>query len=317
MSKPKLTEMQERAVLHGKGNALVSASAGSGKTHVVIERIIRLIIEEGVSVKKILAVTFTKLAAEEMKEKLKTALTKKYLATKDKRLKEELDFVNGSDISTIDSFCSKLIKKYFYVIGIDSNVQVLEESKKKRLSETAMNDLFEELYESGDQEFLSLVSTFAVRRSDNGLKEVILKLNDFAERAGGIDALIEKADDTFTNVYDYLNAELKEVVCEIATKYGFEFSTLASSFTEDEKRREYCNKLVAVLAEMENATDLFDFFNRYDKIDLSMPRNKSKQPEYATALSDTVKEYRKKIEKIQPIFAIDKEKDKENLKNSY
>ena len=317
MSKPKLTEMQERAVLHGKGNALVSASAGSGKTHVVIERIIRLIIEEGVSVKKILAVTFTKLAAEEMKEKLKTALTKKYLATKDKRLKEELDFVNGSDISTIDSFCSKLIKKYFYVIGIDSSVQVLEESKKKRLSETAMNDLFEELYESGDQEFLSLVSTFAVRRLDNGLKEVILKLNDFAERAGGIDALIEKADDTFTNVYDYLNAELKEVVYEIATKYGFEFSTLASSFTEDEKRKDYSEKLASTLSEMQKADDLFEFFNRYDKIDLSMPRNKSKQPEYATALSDTVKEYRKKIEKIQPIFAIDKEKDKENLKNSY
>ncbi len=317
MSKPKLTEMQERAVLHGKGNALVSASAGSGKTHVVIERIIRLILDEGVPVKNILAVTFTKLAAEEMKEKLKTALTKKYLETKDRRLKEELDLVNASDISTIDSFCSKLIKKYFYVIGIDSSVQVLEESKKKRLSETAMNDLFEALYESGDQEFLSLVSTFAVRRSDNGLKEVILKLNDFAERANGIDALVEKVEDTFTNVYDYLNAELKDVVYDLASKYAFEFSTLASSFTEDEKRKDYSEKLANVLLEMAKADDLFEFFNRYAQIDLSLPRTKSKQPEYATNLSDTVKEYKKKIGKIQSIFAIDKEKDKENLKNSH
>ena len=77
MSKPELTKRQKEAVEHGKGNALVSASAGSGKTHVVIERIIRLIIDEGVPVKNILAVTFTKLAAEEMKEKLKRALTKK------------------------------------------------------------------------------------------------------------------------------------------------------------------------------------------------------------------------------------------------
>lgn len=103
--KNKLTPMQEKAINHGKGNALVSASAGSGKTFVVIERIIRLIIEEGVGVDEILAVTFTKLAAQEMKDKLRSALTKKYLQVGDSRLKEQLDLVSSSDISTIHSFC--------------------------------------------------------------------------------------------------------------------------------------------------------------------------------------------------------------------
>ncbi len=317
MSKPKLTEKQALAVNHGKGNALVSASAGSGKTHVVIERIIRLILDEGVPVKNILAVTFTKLAAEEMKEKLKSALSKKYLETKDKRLKEELDSVNACDISTIDSFCSKLIKKYFYVLGVDSSVQVLEEGKKKRLSETAMDELFERLYESGDSEFLSLVQTFAKHRSDKGLKDVILKLYDFQEKSNGIDVLFNKAEDTFKNVYDYLTKELASDVYEIAERYSFEFSTLASSFNEDEKRRAYAENMAEILLQMSNASDLFKFFSEYSKIKLSLPSAKSKEPEYATLLSETVKEYRKKIEKLQEVFSIDKKADSENLKNSY
>ena len=108
-----LTNQQAVAVKHGGGNIIVSASAGSGKTHVVITRIIRLITEENVSVNEILAVTFTNLAASEMKDKLKTAIINKINETGDTRLKKELDEVATSDISTIHSFCLNLLKKYF------------------------------------------------------------------------------------------------------------------------------------------------------------------------------------------------------------
>ena len=317
MSKPKLTIMQERAVNHGKGNALVSASAGSGKTHVVIERIIRLIIEEGVPVKSILAVTFTKLAAEEMKEKLKKALTKKYLETKSKRLRDELETVNSADISTIDSFCSKLIKKYFYVIGIDASVQVLEEGKKKRLEETAMDELFDELYEAEDKEFLNLVATFASHRSDKGLKETVLKVYGFAERANGIENLAKTSKDSYLNVYKYLNDELIGDVRELASHYRFEFSALASSFKQDEARKVFCENLSEILAKMEGAEDLFSFFSEYSKIKISLPRSKVYEPEHATTLSQTVKEYRERLEKFQAIFAIDKEVENKKLNDSY
>ncbi|MBO7215208.1 MAG: UvrD-helicase domain-containing protein [Clostridia bacterium] len=317
MSKVELTEKQIQAISHGKGNALVSASAGSGKTHVVIERIIRLIIEEKVPVKKVLALTFTKLAAEEMKEKLKKALTKKYLETKQSWLKDELDDVNLADISTIDSFCSKLVKKYFYVIGVDASVQVLEESKKKRLCETAMDELFDELYEREDKEFLNLVSTFGKYRSDRDLRKVVLKLHEFSERANGIDGLLEKSKHLYENAQDLLQAELKGDILEIAKYYSFEFETLEKAFVQDKARKEIAGKYKALLSEMANAEDLFDFFKAYNLVQIKLTNTKRYEPELAVALSDTVNEYKKRIQKYAEIFGVDKGEDAKNLISSY
>ena len=127
-----LTEKQRNAVLIDDKNALISASAGSGKTFVVIERITRLIIEKKADLSQILAVTFTKLAANEMKEKLKTSLLQEINNGRED-LKDAYDDVFDADISTIHAFCSKLLKKYFYLVDIDYSFEVIEESKKKKL----------------------------------------------------------------------------------------------------------------------------------------------------------------------------------------
>ena len=133
-----LTAEQKKAVLFKKGNALVSASAGSGKTFVVIERIIRLVTEENVGIDRILAVTFTNLAAAEMKEKLKTALTKEYNETGEARFKAELDKLPLASISTLHAFCSDLLRKYFYAAGVDAAFEVLDEKKSEKLKTEAM-----------------------------------------------------------------------------------------------------------------------------------------------------------------------------------
>ena len=115
---------EQNAALDAQGRVIVSASAGSGKSTVMIEKIIRLI-RDGVGVGEILAVTFTKKAASQMKEKLSKALIENINSpdiTQEnrKRLKTQLSEVASADISTIHSLCSKLIRSYFYMLGIGS-----------------------------------------------------------------------------------------------------------------------------------------------------------------------------------------------------
>ena len=152
-----MTEAQKRAILSSGKNVLVSASAGSGKTFVMIERIIRLILDENVDVSNILAVTFTKLAASEMKQKLVKAVIGKINEGKDvERMRKTLAEIPTADISTIHSFCLNLLKSYFYSANVDPDFSVLEDSKAKELSLSALNDTFNELYEKADEKFLKL-----------------------------------------------------------------------------------------------------------------------------------------------------------------
>ena len=122
------TQEQMRAI-EAQGKTIVSASAGSGKTTVMIEKIIRLI-KDGTGVGEILAVTFTKKAAAQMKEKLCKELIEEInrdTTTAERRelLKKQLSEVPGADISTIHSFCAKLLRSHFYLADIDSSFRVI------------------------------------------------------------------------------------------------------------------------------------------------------------------------------------------------
>ncbi len=135
---------QQCAVLNGKGRMIVSASAGSGKTAVMIEKMTNLILN-GVKVEQILAMTFTRAAAQEMKERLQCSLQKAILSTQDKELQEhlkrELEEIEGATITTIDSFCNTLIQKNFFRLeGVDPNFTILTEENDwlKKLQNRAM-----------------------------------------------------------------------------------------------------------------------------------------------------------------------------------
>lgn len=307
-SNTNLTPMQKKAIMHKNGNALVSASAGSGKTFVVIERIIRLIIEENVSVSEILAVTFTKLAAQEMKEKLRDALTKSYLETKNSRFKEEIDKISSSDISTIDSFCSKLIKKYFYVLGIDANFQVADESVKRELEQRAIDELFESLYDKKDQDFLSLIPLFGAR-TDNGLKQTVKRLYDFAVSESGVENLLKTTEYTHENVLNLLSEEFLVEARLIGEKYEKKFTEIYYLLDEDVNRKKYCVLFIDLLKRLNKTDDLFEFFSYYNQQKLTLPSTKTKIPETASALKGLVEEFRNEIKDIKAIFSLDKEQE--------
>ncbi len=310
-----LTAMQLKAIMHGKGNALVSASAGSGKTFVVIERIIRLILEENVKVDEILAVTFTKLAAQEMKDKLLSALTKKYLSVKDINLKNQLDLIPSADICTIHSFCSKLIKEYFYVLGIDANYQVVDESKKKRLEENALDELFDELYESKDEDFLRLVSIYSINRSDNGLKKTVKTLSEYCEAEGGIEGVCEKSVETYKNIYSILSEEFKRELKPIAKEQAEIFSLLKDGFEDDLNRSLYCQKIIDFSSELLNAEDYYAFFSR-NQLFPSLPSGKSKNAQLQKQLKSAIENYKSYIKDAKEIFSVCKDIEDKNVENS-
>lgn len=211
---------EQLAAIEASGKTIVSASAGSGKTTVMIEKIIRLI-KSGADVGEILAVTFTKKAASQMKEKLCRALISAINApetTSEKRaaLKKQLGEVPTADISTIHSFCSRLLRTHFYKAGVDNSFRVIggDDAEGTALKNEALDELFDEAYEEKDEAFLHLLSVYWRKKSDNTLRKIFLTTYeqlrnraDYREYLGGSDAYTEE---TFERVCADLLADLKE-----------------------------------------------------------------------------------------------------------
>ena len=117
---------EQKAVLSSRGNVLVSASAGSGKTTVLIEKIIRML-EEGADIRRILVMTFTRAAAQDMKNKLVEKMYKRLSFGKESdRIRKQLEYVPFADVCTINSFCFSLMKKYFSAVNVDPSCSILD-----------------------------------------------------------------------------------------------------------------------------------------------------------------------------------------------
>lgn len=179
MSKFKPNKEQDEFIRERGKNILVSASAGSGKTSSMVEKIVS-IIDGGVPLEKLLIVTYTVASANEMKQKLYHAITEKMRDCDDEKrayLLSQLDSLNNCDIGTIHSFCKKVITKYFYVIDQDLNYGILE--KSDYLYDKAVNAVFRKYIVSDDQNFFTLYESYNKKRDESLLIGVIKQLNDF------------------------------------------------------------------------------------------------------------------------------------------
>ena len=143
----KWTSEQELAILKQNSNILVSASAGSGKTAVLVERVINKVIKYSTDIDKILVVTFTNASAAELKERLLLAIYKALDENPDNNfLKRQLKYINRASITTIHAFCLELIRANFHILNLDPNFKICEESKSLILKTEAINRLLEEKY---------------------------------------------------------------------------------------------------------------------------------------------------------------------------
>ena len=269
------TQSQKLAIEHENGNAIVSASAGAGKTFVVIERIIRLITQNKVDVDGVLAMTFTTLAASEMKEKLKTALIKEYNATGNPFIKEQIYKIPTASISTIHSFCADLLRKNFYLANLDANFKIIDEKEGVRLKVTAIDNVFDELYESEDKDFFTLLSTFKKGRSDAYLKEIVLKIYNFAENNSGLEDLRQKSIKAQQNGKEILISEIINDIKVVIPYYEKDFNRIADLYSDDLKRKAHAKEVAELLNSLFNATseeEIISLYNEYCA--LKMPSTK-------------------------------------------
>lgn len=168
---------EQRAAVEATGKVIVSASAGSGKTFVMIEKLVKAI-EGGADLDNVLAVTFTKKAAGQMKDKLRSALIARLEGADEdmrSRLKVQLSKIPSANISTIHSFCAGLLRTYFYVLGIDGGFEIISaaDAVALDLKARALDALFERLYEEDDADFKLLLKCFVKKRSDRALRKNI------------------------------------------------------------------------------------------------------------------------------------------------
>ncbi|MEG0250084.1 MAG: UvrD-helicase domain-containing protein [Peptostreptococcus sp.] len=176
------TKEQESVIQNRGSNLLVAAAAGSGKTAVLIERIIQLILdkENPIDVDKLLVVTFTKAAASEMKERVGLAIEKALENDSDnKHLQKQMMLLNKADISTIDSFCKKVLTNNFHVTDLDPNIKIADPTEISIIASEVMKEMFEELYDQKNEKFLKLVDWYSSRNNDDSLVSLILTVNNF------------------------------------------------------------------------------------------------------------------------------------------
>lgn len=179
----KWTETQKSAIFTPNCNLLVAAGAGTGKTAVLVERILQKVINdsEEVDIDKLLVVTFTNAAASEMKERVGEALSKLLeLNCTSKNLQRQLALLNQSNIMTIHSFCLKVIKNNFHRIDLDPNFRICDDTESKLLKQDALLELFEEKYEEENLEFLNLADGYG-GKNDSKLQDIVLSLYEFSQ----------------------------------------------------------------------------------------------------------------------------------------
>lgn len=192
------TKKQEQ-VLNARGhNILVSAAAGSGKTAVLVERIVRMISEgdHPIDIDRLLVVTFTRAAAAQMRERIGEAISKKLEERPwDRHLQKQETLLHHAQIVTIDSFCTFLLRNYFSEIDLDPGFRQMDETQARLLETRVLQDFIEEQYEAAEQEkttqekkgilsydqFYSCVNWFCTGRNDKALEERILSLHREAQ----------------------------------------------------------------------------------------------------------------------------------------
>ena len=183
MAEVKWTKEQSQAIHEKESNILVAAAAGSGKTAVLVERIINKIINEKIDIDRLLVVTFTNAAAAEMRERVLEAIYKKLDETpENENLQRQITLLNKASICTIDSFCLDVVRNHFYELeNISPNFRIADTTEIELLKQEVLEDIFEEKYENQDVDFAELINTYTSYRDDTPLKELIIKIYTYIQ----------------------------------------------------------------------------------------------------------------------------------------
>lgn len=291
---PKWTKEQQQAIDLKGTNIIVSAGAGSGKTAVLSERVLKHV-QEGIHINEMLILTFTKAAAAEMKERIRTKLLN------DENLKEEAIMVDTSDITTFDAFSLSIVQKYGYLFGIPNTISIIDSSLSKIKSKNILEKIFDEYYQKENPKFIKLISDFCLK-DDKEIKEAILKINEKLDNLVNKREYLKTYNTTFqtkikTYIEEYEN-HLKEKISQIKSLIDYLKTYVDGTYIE---------KLEAVLNPLLNTKN-------YDEIKLNI---KGKIPPLPRGSEEEAKTLKKEITQIKnEIEKLCEYKDKREIEES-
>ena len=252
------TISQNSAINFDKGDLIVTASAGSGKTSVMTDRFIRLVTEKKAETDRILAVTFTRLAASEMRERISGELRAKISEStgEDKNyLKRQFEKLYSANICTVDSFCAAVVRRYFYLAEVDPDFQIADDTDSDDLRLAAVKEVFGDGYERKDEDFLSLVKAFSVKRKDNTLRELVCGISGFASSEKDEDEFFSRAQDLYSpagykKAEEYILGKLTADIFSIGKEIAVRTQELRAEGTV--KYKEFIDALDAAFSYLEN-----------------------------------------------------------------
>lgn len=213
------TEEQKQVIWLRNRNILVSAAAGSGKTAVLVERILQKITdrEHPVDIDRLLIVTFTRAAAAEMRERIGLEIQKRLLADPDnENLQRQETLLFHAQITTIDSFCQSVLRTYFHLIDLDPAFSIVDEGEAKLLRRDTAEELLEEKYREGDTDFLQFVECFANGKNDENLIEMIWQVYEFSRSHPWPEEWLEECKKNYDidTLEDLISSEWMKMICE-------------------------------------------------------------------------------------------------------
>ena len=204
----KPTKEQDQAV-YSKIDTVVSAAAGSGKTAVMVERVVRLVLE-GADIRRMLVITFTNAAAAQLKRRIRSELAAAQTADERTR-RTQLNFIRSADIGTVHSLCIRLCRKFFAVAGIDPLFKIAGDIQRSMLSKDALDELFDERFASANEVFRHILFAFAYNSEDR-LKQIITDIYEYSRSSPDPEAFLTKAQALYADGENYYKVWEKEAV---------------------------------------------------------------------------------------------------------
>lgn len=246
---PKWTEQQQNAIDARGSNILVSAAAGSGKTAVLVERVVNMITKERVPVDRLLIVTFTNAAAAEMRSRISAKLSEIISENpNDTNAKRQLSLLPSAKICTIDSFCINLVRENFFNLNIERDFTIMDDSERQIVEQNVLDTLIGEKYEQGDDEFLELVEILSSSKNDKTFATTVSDISNFVTSQAFSDIWLDKA----CEIYDP-DIPLEKSICaqyvfeETKRVCDFAFELIKSSLSSLSSDDEVYDKLVEII----------------------------------------------------------------------
>ena len=269
------TENQQKAITTSGKNIIISAGAGSGKTAVLTERVLKLV-KEGIKPNNLLILTFTNAAAKEMKERIKSKLIKE-------NFEEEASLVDSSYITTFDSFSLSILKKYHYLLNISNDIKPAEETIILIEKEKILENIFNKLYQEEHPAFTNLIRDFSLKNDDD-IRKLILKIYSKLELKTNIEEYLNSYEEKyFSN--EFMDKLIKEYTDFLKEKVNEIYDVF--KLLENEIDSDYTNKIIIDIEKLSKS-------NTYNEIrensNIIIPRLPNNQAEEVKTLKQELKD---------------------------